>query len=455
MSLAPAPETILSVAALTRLIKDTLAGAFPAVWVKGELSGFKRSDRGHLYFALKDGKDAVLDCVMWSRTAARLGFEPRDGDAIEAFGAVTVYEPRGRYQLVVDEMRASGLGALLVALEELKQKLAAEGLFEAARKKPLPRYPARIGIVTSPVGAAVRDLVKVLRARWPSIAIVLAPVRVQGEGAAEEIAAAIERFNRYARVDLLVVGRGGGSLEDLWAFNEERVVRAVAASAIPVIAAVGHEVDWTLTDLAADLRAATPSNAGEIAVRDRADVIHRVEALAARSGRAMRQGLADRRARLRRLVDQYGFRRQRDALGFLQQRIDHALERIGPAIRARLRAAAEWLRRVKQSYGLREWPRTLSERRARIGERRSALTARLVAAMHGRRTLLAGYRDRLRALSPRLVLERGFCIARAADGTLLRAAEALAVGERVSLEFARGEADARIEAIRPGGTHGS
>src|SRR5262245_60050916 len=287
MAISPSPESILSVSALTRLIRDTLGRTFPAVWVKGELSGFKRSDRGHLYFSLKEGTAALIDCVMWKTTAGRLSFEPRDGTEVEAFGAITVYEPRGRYQLVVEELRPGGLGALLLALEELKRRLQAEGLFDAARKRPLPRFPARIGLVTSPVGAAVRDMVKVLRARWPGIGIILAPVRVQGEGAAGEIAAAIERFNRYMKVDLLIVGRGGGSLEDLWAFNEEPVVRAIAGSGIPTISAVGHEVDWTLADLAADLRAATPSNAAEIAVRDRTEVAHRVEVFAARAERAL------------------------------------------------------------------------------------------------------------------------------------------------------------------------
>ena len=262
MAHSPAPdETILTVGGLTRRIKESLEGEFPALWVRGEISGFKRAESGHLYFALKEGREALIDCVMWRAGAARLGFEPRDGSEVEAFGGVTVYEPRGKYQLVARELRPAGLGALLLALEELKRKLQAEGLFDAARKRALPRYPARIGLVTSPVGAAVRDMIKVARSRWPGIGIVLAPVRVQGSGAAEEIAAAIARFNRYARVDLLIVGRGGGSLEDLWAFNEEPVVRAIAASQLPVIAAIGHEVDWTLADLAADVRAATPTMA--------------------------------------------------------------------------------------------------------------------------------------------------------------------------------------------------
>src|SRR5437867_82303 len=332
MAISPAPESVLSVSTLTRLIKESLEGEFPSVWVKGEVSGLKRADSGHLYFSLKEGKEAILDCLMWRSSAIQLPFEPRDGSEVEAFGGITVYEPRGKYQLLVKELRPAGLGALLLALEELKRRLQAAGLFDAARKRPLPRYPQRIGMVTSPMGAAVRDLVKVLRARWPAIAIVLAPTRVQGPGAAEEIAAAIRRFNRYGRVDLLIVGRGGGSLEDLWAFNEEIVVRAIAASEIPVISAVGHEVDWTLADLAADLRAATPSNAAEIAVRDHREIAHRVAILLAKLKSAILRGLAARRQRLQAMIEQYGFRRQRDALGFLQQRIDDLAGRLRTAL---------------------------------------------------------------------------------------------------------------------------
>lgn len=453
MSISPAPDSVLSVSALTRLIKDTLGQAFPAVWVKGEMSGFKRSDRGHLYFSLKEGTTALIDCVMWKTPAARLSFEPRDGTEVEAFGAITVYEPRGRYQLVAEELRPGGLGALLLALEELKRRLQAEGLFDPARKRPLPRYPMRIGLVTSPVGAAVRDLITVLRARWPGLAIVLAPVRVQGEGAASEVAAAIERFNRYMKVDLLIVGRGGGSLEDLWAFNDEAVVRAIAGSRLPVISAVGHEVDWTLADMAADVRAATPSNAAEIAVRDQVEVRHRIAVLDARGIRALQQGLEGRRRRLRELIDKYGFRRQRDAIGYWQQRVDDLLERLALRLRDALAGARERLTAIQTRYGLREWPRTLITRRERVAALGERLTAGAVEAMHGRRIRLAGYADRLRALSPRQVMERGYCLVRRTDGTLLRVAADLAPGDPITVEFVRGEADARVEAVRPGEDH--
>ena len=343
---------------------------------------------------------------------------------------------------------------VMVALEELKRKLQAEGLFDAARKRALPRYPARIGLVTSPVGAAVRDMIKVARSRWPGIGIVLAPVRVQGSGAAEEIAAAIARFNRYARVDLLIVGRGGGSLEDLWAFNEEPVVRAIAASQLPVIAAIGHEVDWTLADLAADVRAATPSNAAEIAVPDRRETARHLEVLRDSLRRAIVGGLEDRRRRLQSLLEKYGFRRQRDALGPLRQRIDELSERIASAVTFTLRRSRQRLHEATQRYGLREWPRELRLRRDRLTSTRARLDECVLRTVEERRRRLDGYGHRLRALSPRLVLERGFCIVRRADGSLVRNAGTIATGDRVSLEFARGEADARIETIRSRGTHG-
>jgi len=456
MALSPATDdTILSVGQLTRRLKESLESEFPALWVRGEISGFKRADSGHLYFALKEGRDALIDCVMWRTSATKLAFEPRDGAEVEAFGGITVYEPRGRYQLVARELRPAGLGALLLALEELKRKLQAEGLFDPTRKRPLPRFPTRIGLVTSPVGAAVRDLVKVLRSRWPGIGIVLAPVRVQGVGAEAEIATAIERFNRLGRIDVLIVGRGGGSLEDLWAFNGEAVVRAIAASAIPVISAVGHEVDWTLADLAADVRAATPSNAAELAVPDRREVSRHLVALREQARRAILGAFDERRRRLQTLTEKYGFRRQRDALGPLRQRIDELSERIRNAALTAVRRAREWLLEATQRYGLREWPRELHARREGLVAARARLNEAAMRALEERRRRLDGYGHRLRALSPRLVLERGFCIARRADGSLVRSTVSLTKGDLLSIEFARGEADARVESLRTRGTHGT
>ena len=448
MSVAAPAGRILGVLEVTRLIKAVLEPRFPALWVRGEITGLRRAESGHYYFALKEGRDAVLPSAMFRTSAQRLGFEPREGAQVEAFGAIEVYEPRGSYQLVIREMRPAGLGALLLALEELKRRLQAEGLFDEARKKPLPRYPKRIGVVTSPTGAAVRDIVKVLRARWPSIGIVLAAVRVQGEGAGAEISQAIARFNRHAAVDLLIVGRGGGSLEDLWAFNEEIVVRAIAASRIPIISAVGHEVDWTLADHVADVRAATPSNAAELAVPARAEIARHVAAIDLRLTRAVRHSIAVRRQRLSRLVEHYGFRRVRDFFGLFQQRVDDAGHRAELAIRRRLDRARQRLEAIQNRHVLRGLPRAIDRLRDRVRLRSVALATAVVAMIHAQRQRLIAHADRLRALSPRLVLERGYCLARRADGTLLRTAAALAVGELLTVEFARGEADARVETIR-------
>jgi exodeoxyribonuclease VII large subunit len=452
MAAPPAARGILTVSEVTRRIKAALAEPFRAVWVRGEISNLRRAPSGHLYFCLKDDR-AMLECMMWSSDLARLAFAPRDGVEVEAFGGITVYEPKGRYQLYAETMRVAGVGALLAALEDLKQHLQAEGLFDPARKRPLPRYPGRIGLVTSPVGAAARDLIKVLRARWPSISLVLAPVRVQGEGAAAEIASAIERFNRVRGADLLIVGRGGGSLEDLWAFNEERVVRAVAASAIPVISAVGHEADVTLADLAADVRAATPSNAGELAVPDRREARRHLEALRRRLESAVGHALEDRRRRLEELLAKHGFRRPRDVFRFWGQRLDELAERLRRQARRTLEGARLRLERARAAYGLREWPQRLGRRRAEVARLARRLEPALLAALARRRLQWAGGQDRLRALSPRRVLERGYCLVRGPDGTLLRSAAGLAVGDRVQVEFARGEAEARIEAVRGGEEH--
>jgi exodeoxyribonuclease VII large subunit len=451
MAVSPArPEEILSVAALTRRIKATVDEAFPAVWVRGEATGVRRAPSGHVYFSMREGNEALIECALWARSASRVTFELRDGMEVEAFGSVSVYAPRGRYQLNVQDLRPAGIGALLLRLEELKRRLQAEGLFDPARKKPLPRFPESVGLVTSPTGAAVRDMIKVLRARWPSIRIVLAPVRVQGEGAAAEIAAAVRRFDRYGGVDVLLVGRGGGSLEDLWAFNEEIVVRAVAEARTPVIAGVGHEVDQTLVELAADVRAATPSNAAELAVRDRAEVAARVALLSARAGRAVRHAVDLRRRRLQGLVGKYGFRRQRDLLDGFRQRVDDALRAIQAGVQRALESARERFGQATRRYGFRRFPESLSGRRREIEAARERLIELAVHLAAERRRRVAALSDRLRALSPREVLQRGFCIARAPDGTLLRAVDAVAVGDLIALEFASGEADARVERIRQG-----
>ncbi|HYF49417.1 MAG TPA: exodeoxyribonuclease VII large subunit [Planctomycetota bacterium] len=331
-----------TVTSLTKHIKDCIERGFGTIWVEGELSNFKGYASGHLYFTLKD-ESAQLSAVMWRSAAERLKFMPQDGQKVLVSGRLSVYEPRGQYQMIVERMEPLGVGDLAAAFEQLKKKLSAEGLFEPTRKRPLPPFPRRIGIVTSRTGAAIQDLLKVIFARWPAD-LILAPVRVQGEGAAHEIVAAISLFNRLAvpeRPDVLIVGRGGGSMEDLWAFNEEPVARAIYDSQIPVISAVGHEIDFTIADFVADVRAATPSHAGEMVVPKLDDIIERLDALRAALPVALLRRVELARERLNSLEQSYALRHPEQRVAMMRQRLDDLSSRLQPAGQRCLQAARE------------------------------------------------------------------------------------------------------------------
>jgi exodeoxyribonuclease VII large subunit len=392
---------VLTVSQLTRVIKDLLEN-LPSLWVQGEISNFKRHSSGHMYFVMKD-EQAQIPCVMWAGRNHALQFAPQDGMQVLAHGRITVYEKRGAYQLDVWQMQPAGLGALQQAFEQLKQKLAAEGLFDSDHKKPLPKFPTTIGLVTSSTGAAVRDLISVLKRRWPGIEIILMPVRVQGDGAAEEIAEAIHGFNDYGNVDVLIVGRGGGSLEDLWAFNEEIVARAIYASKIPIISAVGHEVDFSISDFVADVRAATPSAAAELAVPARDEV---------------------------------------------RRRLFHTTHRMQLHLRGVVQDYRQRLLRVRSSYGLRQPLDVVRQRSQLLDE----LQRRLEAAMKNRvaffRRDLESLHHRLQALSHENILRRGFSLVfRERDGKLIRDASELKKDEKVKMQFAVGTAKASVEEI--------
>src|SRR5689334_19967248 len=328
-----------------------------------------------MYFTLKDAdEDACLSCVFFKFQQRGMRFVPKDGMEVEVRGMFDLYAPRGSFQLRVLEMRPAGIGALLLAFEALRKKLAAEGLFDASRKRPLHSYPRTVGLVTSPTGAAIHDLLHVLRRRWPGLRIVLAPVLVQGPGASSEIASAIERFGRLGGVDVLIVGRGGGSLEDLWAFNEEVVVRAIAASSIPVVSAVGHESDTTLADFAADVRAATPSAAAELVTTpDRADVRRAVRGLYERAEENLTAQLEDGRDRLAALRRTYGFRRPADLIATFAQGVDERRLRLVRALRSRLRVVSDETRILRA----RIHPRRLLDRVGDQQRRAAALAQRV------------------------------------------------------------------------------
>lgn len=426
----PFDRALTTPSEVNRRIKRLLEGELDELWVKGELSNVTRAASGHLYFSLKDAT-SQLRCAMWKSSAMRLRFQPAPGMEVEVRGTISVYEPRGEYQLSVTEMNPAGLGALYVALEALKAKLAAEGLFSEARKRPLPAYPATVGIVTSGSGAAVRDIIRVARGRWPGIRLVLAPVKVQGEGAAQEIARGIERLNALGAPDVLIVGRGGGSTEDLWAFNEEPVVRAIAASGIPVVSAVGHEKDFTLSDLVADRRAATPSNAAELVVPDAAELRLRVERLGLALGRAVRQGLLVRRRRIEAITATYGFKRPRDFLAQQGQRVDELARRLELGGR-----------------------RLVADQRRHVADLERRLAPALVRRQGLLRQRVVGLARQLASLDPTAVLGRGYCLVFAeepgapdVETHVVRAAAELAAGQTIRLRFAGDRARARVEEV--------
>ncbi len=391
-----------TVTQLTQWIKDCLERAFDRIWVQGEVSNFKSYTSGHCYFTIKD-EGAQLPAVMWRGTVAQLGFMPADGQRVLAQGRLSVYPPSGKYQLIVENLSPLGIGALAAAFEALKKKLSAEGLFETERKRPLPQFPQRIGIVTSPTGAAIRDLFKVIFNRWP-VEIILAGTRVQGEGAASEIATAIAALNQLPRKDrpeVLIVGRGGGSLEDLWAFNEEVVARAIYHSEIPVISAVGHEVDFTIADFVADVRAATPSHAGEMVVPRLDQAIDRLDYLRTALPQALLQRVETARARLCAIEQSYALRHPEERLAVLRQRLDD--------ISCRLMPAGERLVRQK-------------------------------------RERLVGLLGRIQSLSPLKVLERGYSLTtRASDGKLIRSVHDVAPGEQIRSRVHDGEIRSQVE----------
>jgi exodeoxyribonuclease VII large subunit len=401
--LAPDSAHVLSVSQLSQQLKAAIDERFAAVWVAGEISNFSRPQSGHCYFTLKD-EDAQLRAVMWRGTASRLKLDLTDGLEVVCFGRIDVYPPRGSYQLVVEELQPKGLGALELALRQLREKLAREGLFDPARKRPLPRFPRRIGVVTSPTGAAIRDFLEVLGRRWRGVETLVFPARVQGEGAAAEIVAAIRSANRVSRpLDALVVARGGGSLEDLWCFNDESVVRAIAASKIPTVSAIGHEIDVTLADLVADLRALTPSEAAERVVPSAAEVADSVDAL-------------DRRMRLAATTLAERLRSRLDALA-TRPALAQPLE----SIRLRERLLDEWSLRL------------------------SGLSKNL---LRDRQAALAASAAKLETLSPLGVLGRGYSLTfDDATGRVVASVGRLRRGQRLRTQLADGAATSVVEAV--------
>lgn len=422
-----APRQILTVSALTALVRERLEEDFSDCWVEGEVSNLRTPSSGHIYFTLKDATSQIRS-VLFRAGAQRLRFALKEGLHLIVRGRVTVYEPRGEYQIVLDYLEPKGLGALQLALEQLKERLAKEGLFDPARKRPLPFLPRRVGVVTSLTGAALRDILTVLRRRCPIVSIVVAPVPVQGEDAAAQIAAAIRSLSVSKLVDVMIVGRGGGSLEDLWSFNEEAVVRAIAASAVPVVSAVGHEIDYTLADFAADYRAPTPSAAAEAVAPVLRELVESLEDSRERMVRAVKDRLLERTA----------------------QQVDEAAARMGYVVRALLAT----LHRRTTGHRHRLQAASPVDRVRAV----SALLPQLVKRVQqGMASLLAVKRQTVRTamtaldgLSPLAVLARGYSIVQTVpDGMVLKRAQDVSVGDDVLAKLADGRLLCSVRKILP------
>lgn len=393
---------IYSVSELTKYVRVIVEDSFPGVWVEGEISNFVLHSSGHMYLTLRDA-GATLKCAMFKRANEKLKFKPKDGMKVICFGSISVYEARGDYQLIIEEIEPKGIGALQLQFQQLKEKLQKEGLFSDTHKVPIPFLPTRIGVVTSPTGAAIRDILNIARRRFANIEIIINPVRVQGDGAKDEIAAAIRQFNRLKNIDVMIVARGGGSLEDLWPFNEEVVARAIYESEIPVISAVGHEVDYTISDFTADFRAPTPSAAAEL-------VLPRKEDLA--------------------------------------NAIDTSVTRLKNALNGKIDALMHKLSTLRDSYILRQPLNLALQYEQKIDDLRKDLAIRIdhIVKMRGENfNLLAG---KLETLSPLAILGRGYSITtKFADGVIIKDAASLKAGDSVQTRLGKGKFRSRVEEI--------
>jgi exodeoxyribonuclease VII large subunit len=431
-------KRIYTVSDLTARIRDLLAKNFTDISVQGEISKCRSATSGHYYFTLKDER-AQVKCVLFKSQTRGMKFRPEDGLKMVVRGSLSVYEGRGEYQIYVETLEPLGRGALQLAFEQLKRQLEADGLFDGARKKPLPLLPNRIGLITSRSGAAVRDVVRILTRRFPNVHLTLYPVRVQGEGAAAEIVEALRYFQKKLTADVILLVRGGGSIEDLWAFNEESVARAIAASAIPVISGIGHETDFTIADFVADMRASTPSAAAEIVVQTRREFDKHVNDLRASLEGCMRYRLLELSRRVHELAGRRGFRRPLDLLRQQRQRADELTSRVARGLRARLehsrrRFSAAHLRVRSFDFGGK-----IGALQLRVEKRSHDLVVRAERLLRIKRERLERFSLQLQERGPLKALERGYAIATDTAGNVLLDAAQVSVGDTVNLQLHKGK----------------
>jgi exodeoxyribonuclease VII large subunit len=445
----------LSVSELTNSVRIALETRFASVWVEGEISNFKAHSSGHWYFTLKD-ENAQLRAKCFRSSNTRIRFRPQDGLRVRARGRVSVYAPRGEYELVVESLDPVGAGALRIAFEQLRDRLKAEGLFAQELKRPLPVFPRRVGVITSPTGAAIRDILNVISRRTRTVHVLFAPARVQGEGAGRDVARAIRFINQHHKqalaegragdaVDVLIVGRGGGSTEDLWAFNEEEVARAIRASVIPVISAVGHETDFTIADFAADLRAPTPSAAAELVAAHEDELCTRLAHLGRNLQRLMRFKIIDARTRVQETAMSQVFDEVRGKLTVARRKTDRATQELQTLVKLVFQNAQRRSDSVFHRLAPAQLRERLSEARARFDSAYTGCNAGTAARLEQSRNRLGLAAASLDALSPLAVLQRGYAIAQDKDGRLVRDATAVTAGDPLRVRLAKGRLNCRVE----------
>lgn len=435
---------VYTVSDLTARIRDLLARNFTDVLVQGEISNCKPATSGHIYFTLKDERTQVR-CVFFKQQQRGMKFRPEDGLKVTVRGSISVYEARGEYQIYVESLEPQGRGALQVAFEQLKMKLAAEGLFDQARKKPLPLLPSRIGLITSSTGAAARDVVRILRRRFPNVHLTLYPVRVQGEGAAEEIVHALAYFNRRRSADVILLVRGGGSIEDLWAFNEEKLARAIAACLIPVICGVGHETDFTIADFVADVRASTPSAAAELVVQTRREFDKHVADLRESLESLVRYRLLELSRRVHELAGRRGFRRPLDLLRQRRQRADELTSRLALGLRSRMELSRKRLTTAHLRIARFDFRAKVAALRLRLATRGHDLGARAERMLRMKHDQWQRLSLQLQERSPLKALERGYAIATDSVGVVVREADQVAVGDEVRIRLHHGRLTTEVK----------
>ena len=438
---------VYTVSELTASIKAALEEGFPMVWVEGEISNLRTPGSGHAYFTLKD-EGAQVSAVLFRGRGRRVRFDLEDGMQVLAFGGLDVYAARGQYQLVVEMMEPKGLGALQLAFEQLKRKLEAEGLFDEARKRPLPAFPRVIGIVTSPTGAAIRDMLNIIGRRFGDLHILITPVRVQGDEAPGEIVQALAHLQELTHLDVIIVGRGGGSIEDLWAFNDERVARALAACRVPVISAVGHETDFTIADFVADLRAPTPSGAAELVVREKLAVIEVLVDLYARLKQAVTADVSARRERVDFLLRRRVLTNPARALRDLYRRLDELGGRLRLGLRSSQRHVTHRVALATNALRSRNPRARIAGASALLSQLRGRLESSSAHNMKTSRARFAEVIGRLESLSPLGVLARGYSVTRLPSGEVVRSASQVVVGDPLEILLHQGALGARVTDVR-------